>query len=222
MVKHNGDVSVCFTVVSLVLSVAALAVSVATLYLTFLRSPRIQIIAGDHLNIHHFPEGNVGVSLPVIIANNGANLGTVRRVALLVQSHGSSEGYLLEPFFYQRVKESGDFVQDSQPVPIIVGAEEPVTKQILFRSSLDRPSEFQFTKPGTYNILLLGWVSRSEKPDVADSFSVVVSEDETLRLTKLRQEKSGTSVRFPQSRWKQWVARHLTESEVKPLKRESR
>ena len=113
-------------------SFVSLLVSLSTLYLTQLSVARVQMMAGEHLNIGHFPEGNLNISLPVTFVNHGARTAIVRRVALLIQIPGSSEGYLLEPFFYQKITENGTFVHESMPSPIGIVAKQNVTKQVLF------------------------------------------------------------------------------------------
>ena len=199
------------------LSFISLLVSLSTLYFTQLSIARVQIMAGEHLNIGHFPEGNLNVSLPVTFVNHGARTAIVRRVALLVQTPGSSEGYLLEPVFFQRIDEKGDFLHDTLPIPIGIGAKENVTKQVLFRSSYEQPTEFQLINSGTYVFTLLGWIKDVVNPDVSDSFSIIISKEAATNLQDNLASKSGSTERIPQAAWRNWTARSLTEFQVKGL-----
>jgi len=69
----------------IIISLLAFAISGINVYLTLLRSAELTIVAGEYLNVHHFvPAGNLAMSLPITIANSGARVATVRRLALLV------------------------------------------------------------------------------------------------------------------------------------------
>ena len=145
--------------IPIVISCFSLAISFMTFYLSHLRSAHIQIDSGEYIDIYYFTLDTLGITLQISIVNHGAQLATIRKLALLIQSPGSSEGYLLEPRWYQRIDQDGNFLYDSLPVPIAVASRQNVTKQVLFRSSLDRPKEFQLTKPGVYNMTVLGWIT---------------------------------------------------------------
>jgi hypothetical protein len=201
----------------LAISFISLLVSLSTLYFTQLSVARVQIMAGEHLNIGHFPHGNLNISLPVTFVNHGARTAIVRRVALLVQTPGSNEGYLLEPLYFQRIDEKGDFLHDSLPTPIGIGAKENVTKQVLFRSSYERPTEFQLTNSGTYVFTLLGWMKNVVNPDLSDSFSIIISKEAATNLQDGLANKSVSTERITQAAWRNWTARSLTEYQVKGL-----
>ncbi len=205
--------------IPIVVSVIALAVSGLALYFSQLRKALVGIVAGDHLNIYHFTKGNCAIVLSVTLVNKGARLATVQHLALLVQESDSKEGYLLEPAFYERIDEHGDFQHDSQPMPVPVLGLDVETRLILFRSSSKNPSEFRFTKPGTYRLTVLGWLRNSIEPQATDSFSVVLTEEDAATLAERRESKSTTSVRIGQSEWKQWAAHKVTSVEVSALKR---
>lgn len=195
----------------------ALLVSFTTLYLAHFKAARVLIMAGDNLNIGHFIEGNLNISLPVSFVNHGARTAIVRRVALLVQIPNNNEGYLLEPLFFQRVDEKGNFLQDSPSAPIGIGSKQSLTKQILFRSSHERPTEFQLLDSGTYNFTLLGWVKDVVHPDISDSFSIIISEETASNLRASFESKSGPTIRVPQAIWRNSTARSLTAYQVKGL-----
>jgi hypothetical protein len=201
----------------LAISLVSLLVSLSTLYLAQLSVARVQMMAGEHLNIGHFPEGNLNISLPVTFVNHGARTAIVRRVALLIQIPGSSEGYLLEPVFYQKIDEKGGFLHDSMPSPIGIGAKQNVTKQVLFRSSFERPTEFQVTSPCVLNFTLLGWMKNPVNPDMRDTFSIIVSKEDAADLEESLTKKSGSTRRITQTAWRNWNARSLTEYQVKGL-----
>src|SRR2546430_17631838 len=111
----------------------ALIVSLATLYFTHLRAARVQIIAGEYLNIGHFSEGNFNISLAITFLNYGARIAIVRRLALLVHTP-NAESYLLEPCFFQQIDETGNFLHEATAGPFGLPSRESITKQVLFRS----------------------------------------------------------------------------------------
>lgn len=204
-------------IIPIVVSFLALGVSVLTLYFSQLRSAVLSVIAGELLNIYYFTEGNCAVTLPISVSNNGARTAIVRRIALLIQEGGSAEGYLLEPLFYDRIDERGNFQHDSQPMPIAVPGLSTETKQVLFRSSLERPGEFRFSKAGSYKVTVLAWLRNSVGPQAEDSFSIIISDELLTELEKYRVSKSSASVRVRQSEWRKWGAHRLTEVEIAAL-----
>ena len=87
--------------IPIVISILAFVIAGVNLYLTQLRKASLVVVAGEHVHILHFKEGNCGVTMAISITNRGARTVTVRRLALLIQSSGSREGYLLEPLYYE-------------------------------------------------------------------------------------------------------------------------
>jgi hypothetical protein len=153
------------------------------------------------------------------VANAGSKHLTIDRFGLLIQRRGDAEGYLLEPSFYIALGLDGNLHYDSLPVPVTVFGGENSTKQVMFGSSLERPTEFQLTKADAYDLTLLAWLHGEIRPSVADSFSIVVSEANATTLANSIKEKKPGSVKIPQSKWRSWGAHHLTENDVKELRR---
>jgi hypothetical protein len=197
------------------ISLLALVVSFSSLYLSWLHPAELQVVAGEHVTIKHQDGGTFVLTLPVNLANAGSRLVTVDRLAMLIQSADSPEGYLLEPLYYLRIIENTStgpsFAVDSLPVPITISGRENVTKQVGFCSSYDRPTEFKLTRAGTYALTLLAWARGSAKPRAYDRFAIVVSEANVASIAKQ------DAIKLPQSRWRSWSAHHLTAVEVKIL-----
>ncbi len=193
----------------LVISILALVTSFVALYLAHLRPARLEIAVGEQVSISRFPQRNVGLSIAVAFGNHGAQLATVTRLALVIQESGVRKGYLLEPLLYEKLDEKGESVPDSLTVPISIPPRTTIVKEIMFRSSVDRPDEFRVTKPGTYKLTLLTWITGSMTPETFGSFSIVISDQQATLLEK----KPGSLVRLRQSEWSKWAARYLTEAE---------
>jgi hypothetical protein len=206
-------------VVTSVLSVLALGISSLTLYFARFKRANLSVLAGEYLNLSYFREGNCGITLSVNIANAGARLVTVRRLGLLVQEPGSGAGYLLEPLYYQGLNDSGDFVHESQPVPIPVEGYGSETRQVLFRSSFERPAEFRFRRAGVYRVTVLVWLDPSGPPHTADDFTVALSEAEVAILETRRETGDTNTWRVRQAEWRLWGAHHLAEADVAALRR---
>jgi len=136
--------------IPIILSSLALGMSILTIYFSLLQRAALRVIAGEHINVSTYKEGNCAVNLPLTFANNGARIAIIRRLALLVQRSGSADGYLLEPVFYEHVDDDGNFKHASQPTPIAVIGRSTDTKQVLFRSSLERPEELRFADDDTW------------------------------------------------------------------------
>jgi hypothetical protein len=199
------------------IALLALFVSVLNLYLTQMRSASLSIVAGELVNIHHFTEGNCGISVPVSITNTGARAATIRRLGLLVQVDRSIDGYLLEPFNYEKVNEDGHMKISSLSTPITVAGRGTETCQVLFRSSLSNPTEFQLVSAGEYRFTLLVWLKASPEPQAANAFKVVLSSEDSQVLKDCIREKRSTYRQLRQSTWSNWSARKLTATEVRAL-----
>lgn len=206
------------TLIPILVSALALAVSVLNLYVTRFRPARLQLIAGEHIHMAQYQGGRFSLTVPVSIANAGSTMVTVDRVALLIQATGSAEGYLLEPAYYMKLSDTGNFVFESTSVPITVGGVENVTKQILFTSSLERPAEFQLYA-GSHDLTLLAWARDQVKPRASDTFSIILSSTAIAEMAANRDAGVNMSTRLPQSKWRAWAAHHLTEVEVAALAR---
>jgi hypothetical protein len=203
-------------------SAIAILVSAVTLYLTFLSPARLSIMAGDLVYLSHFKDkGNFSLIVPVSLTNSGSKFITVERFALLIQKPNSKEGYLLEPFTFQKLDDKGDFISESMSAPVSVVGRSAVTKGILFRSSCEKSQEFQITEAGTYEVTLLAWVGDSIQPNVTDSFTLILSEEDIKTLNEYLQQRKGTTIRLPQSKWRKWGAHHLTELEVNVLRQKN-
>ena len=191
---------------TLSLSVLAVVVSLANLYLTQLRRARLELHAGEHLKVNYFVKGNFGAALPVAVTNDGANVGIVLRFGLLMQHADSGEAYLLEPVSYQRLTAEGVLEDESDATPIAVPGRNTAAKNVLFRSSLDRPDEYRLAKAGRYNVTLLAWETESSKPSLHRRFSVEVSPEAIGLLNSYREQKKTSLVWLIQSDWATWGA----------------
>ncbi|MDO8444842.1 MAG: hypothetical protein Q7T53_01850 [Deltaproteobacteria bacterium] len=204
-------------IIPITISIVALFVSIISIYVSRFRPGKLYLTAGEHIHISHDPTGSVKFILPMNVANSGSRHLTIDRVALLIQDRGNPEGYLLEPAFYLALAESGDFKYDSLSVPITIFGGENITKQVMFNSSIERPTEFQMTKAGTYDLTLLAWLHGSTKPQKSEFFSVVVSEEHIVNLRRYIEEKKSSSVKLRQSKWRAWDAHPCKETEVKDI-----
>jgi hypothetical protein len=205
--------------ITIVVSFSALLLSLLTLYLSQLRAARIQMVAGEHVNLGHYVEGNLNITLPITFINHGVRIAIVRRVALLVQSSASNEGYLLEPYFFQKINETGHFQHESQPIPIVIGGKHDLTKYILFRSSIEHPTEFQILNVGTYQLTLLGWTKNSATPRISSTFSLVITPAIAEEIQGYLTRRSVITVRVPQEGWQDWKAQSLSKSKIKGLRK---
>ena len=209
--------------IAIVISILAMLISIVSLYISRFKPGELHLAAGEHTFISHEPEGIaegcVRFLLAVNIANAGSKHLTVDRVALLIQHRGNPEGYLLEPTFYLVLAKTGSFEYDSTSIPITVFGGENVTKQVMFGSSTERPTEFQMTMADTYDLTLLAWLHGSTKPSVSDSFSLVVSKAHVVTLTNHIKEKKPDSVKIPQSKWRSWDAHVCKQTEVEDIKK---
>ena len=201
----------------IVLSILSFVTSIVALYKTQFSSARLRIFAGEHLNIGHFKEGNLQITIPVVLVNTGVKTGVIKRVGLLIQTPANASGYLLEPYFYQKINEVGGFEHDSQPAPIAISGKQNLTKQILFRSSLERAGDFRVLDPGTYSLKLLGWTDTSDDPNLLHSFSFTLSLENAAQLTIDFNQSTGKTTRVSQENWLNWQARSMTKREIEAL-----
>lgn len=202
---------------AIIISLCALFISFITLYISQLSAGQIKILAGEHLNIGHYKEGNVTVSLSVLLFNTGARTAIVKKLSLLVKQQESGVSYLLEPYFYQKIGETGHFQNDAQPSPIAIAGKQNIAKQVVFRSSQERPTEFQILSAGTYEFTLFAWMKDSIKPDISNSFALNIDAKTALILNNDLKNRPAFTTRIPQKVWSKWQAQTLTDEQIKDL-----
>ena len=194
----------------------ALAVSVWALYRTTERAADLELTPGDQVSISHYVEGNASVTLNVDVTNDGARVGSVRRLGLIVRPWGTTDAYLLEPVEFQRINPEGRLVWDTLPGSITVGPNSSMTKTVRFRSS-ERANDFAITAHGPYHFRLLWWPVGRDKPRVSHPFEVHISTGEADTLRQAREEKRCFTVTKPHSGAAEWAARPLAETEIASL-----
>lgn len=201
--------------VAVVVSVLALAVSIMTLYFSFLSSPRVSTQTGEYLHVAHVPLGNTqcfSLNLSVSYVNQGSRTGLIRRFGLQIRGPNSEKVHFLEAAWYQRISHSGTFVGESYAHPIGVLGRSSGTKNIQFLSQAP-PNAFTVTEPGRYKLDLLCWVNSKSRADVMDSFEVEISDDNvadiqkklhnqgTVRLQKAGPAKQAREIGLATSGW---------------------
>ena len=198
----------------LILSILAFVFSVASFYYTTLRPSHLTVVAGSPIHLSHGHLGQAAISLPLSFANLGAKLGSVQRVMLAVRFAGGSRSHLLIPSSYQKLTDNGEFRNESLPHPITLAGGERIEKQVLFWGSVERPDEFVLTKPGTYQAVLLAWVSDADAPQPIDSFQFDLNEPGANKLSHFRLVATNQRVAVEQAAWSTWEARDLSAEET--------
>ena len=122
----------------LVLSGAAFFVSLATLYLTCLRAPRLQPFLGDLLLVHYTPDGHLHLCPEITIFNSGARPGALIKITgKISQVGGDTQSKLhwisFEDLTYaarpgERNLPFSTFT--AHPQSLVVGKSEAVSKRI--------------------------------------------------------------------------------------------
>lgn len=202
-------------VAAFLISTIALLISVCTLYLTQLSRAKISFFAGSYLNLGHFKEGNFQLTMPLLFVNDGVKTGVISRIALLVQQTDSDDGYLLEPYYFQKINEEGHFQSDSQFSHLAIAGKQNSSKLVLFRSSEEKPNEFQLLNEGVYKFTLLGWIGSSINPNVTKSFSVIISQVVATQLHADFKNKNGHTTRIIQEDWCNWGAKAMSGHKIR-------
>lgn len=192
------------------LPVISFLLSIYTLYITQWRRACLKIFIGEHLNLGHFIEGNFQITLPITFINDGARLGVIRSVSLLIQGPNIDDGYLLEPYFIQKINDAGHFQHESQPAPITIAGKQTITKQILFRSSPIRPTEFRLLNKGTYVLTLLCWTGDSNNPGAMAATRLNISHETAVKLNADFKKTSNTTRVIHDD----WAATPLTSKQI--------
>ena len=192
---------------AIIISAIALVVSIITLYLTLLRGPVIKATTGEYLYAEYLNDGKFSLNIPLVFTNTGARMGTVLRVAVLVQPPAPQYSYLLEPKEYQRINEGGRFSRGWVPHPVAVLPRSGVVKNTQFSFPQQEFQNRPFVKSGKYRLSVLCWIKDAREPDVIDSFDVAVSDDDIRRLLTDVQEEQ-TNIRLRRHEWERWKANH--------------
>jgi hypothetical protein len=205
-------------IISTSIAIVAILISVATLYVGYLRSAKLTILPSDHLHIGYYVDiGNLWITLGVGFANDGVRTGGIERLALLMLGPGTDEDFLLGALTFQTVDVAGNFQTESYAGVVAVPGQEVVTKLVHFQASPERPNECQLSHKGTYRFKLLGWTRASEKYDLANSFTVTLNDDDIATLKQYKDNKTDSSIIVYNDVWRQWKAQKLTKAELREL-----
>lgn len=109
------------------------------------------------------------------------------------QAAGATEGYMLEPLVYEKADDNMNMKTASLAVPITVVGRGAETRQVLFRSSFDNPTEFQDLRAGEYQVTVLAWLHNSDEPQAADTFRLVVETKDAAQIAKNLRRSKGNS-----------------------------
>ena len=180
------------------ISLFALAVSAFALFFSQLQPARIQVHPSEFAYV-----GDLGSNLEFHIyltfTNHGAALGVVRKVALLIQPPGKSNGYLLQAAYFDKLSDR-NFEPESVVGPIPVDGHRTVSRQILFISARDRPSDRPLSVPGAYRATVLAWTSIATYPTSTATFFFALSDSDIDAFTAQRLGKRTTTVELHQHR----------------------
>lgn len=203
------------TVASFIGSLFSIGLSLLTLYLTQFRKAKIKVFPNEHLNIGYFEEGNFQLILSLLIVNNGTETAVINRFSLIIQDSETNDGYLLEPYYFQKINDEGHFQSESNFYAIALGSKQNVTKLILFRSSLENLNEFNKITPGEYNLTLLGWTDNFTEPSFSSSFAIEITSEVMTQLESDLQNKTGKTVRIPRKEYSKFQPKPLNEDEIR-------
>jgi hypothetical protein len=94
-----------------------------------------------------------------------------------------------------------------------------LTKQILFRSALDRPEELALLKPGTYEAAVLAWGANPDRPISTARFAFTLSQADADQLESQRSTGGVGTVRIATSKWEPWQAKWLDDAQQRRVLR---
>ncbi len=192
------------TILPIGISIVALTLSGLSFYWSQLRGAVVEMAPGVLIRAGYFDNKALWLTLPLTITNGGAQIITVRKLALVVQSPDSSSLYLLEPLYYQRLAEKGGLIDESIPGPLAIHPGASVSKLVRFGVSETEPEEFKFQQEGLYRVTVLAWTMASENPDIREKGTYDLSARDLKILEEDREGSPGVGYLYqqPMSRWK--------------------
>jgi hypothetical protein len=210
------------SVVSVIIAIFAFVLSVVNFYFSFLCADDIEIIPGEYVRFCYDRDGTFCFNLEMTFVNHGTRLGTVQRVAILIQQESDSDGYLMEPRYYQIMKQNDPnagsdymWVSDSPAAPVAVPGHQTENRCVLFAASAD----YVLKTSGKYSITVLGWTKGDLEPAISTSFDIRLDPKNLERLNDYRKSKSSKIEELRQLKWSKWQAHLVTEVEVRKLKK---
>jgi hypothetical protein len=197
------------------ISLVALVISSLTFFLTQLQPARIRVHPAEFAYVTSKTD-NLEFHLPLTFVNDGAALGIVQKVALLIQSPGRSDGYLLQAAYFEKL-ESGDYKPESVVVPIPIEGRRTLGKQVLFISARDTPRDNPLSVTGPHRATVLVWASEAIHPTATAPFQFVLSDRDLADLEAQRLGKRTETIELHQEKFRSWNARPVNEQDVREL-----
>ena len=201
----------------IVISLVALFVSSLSLFVSQLQPARIHVHPGEFAYVTS-KYNNLEFHLYLTFTNSGAALGVVRKVAILIQAPGRSDGYLLQSAYFDKL-EKGNYAPDSVAGPIPVDGRRTVSKQILFISARNKSNDRPLTVTGSYRATVLVWAASANEPTISAEFPFVLTDHDLEELEAQRTGKLSETIELHHEQFHRWNARPLDEVEVGTLLR---
>ncbi|MBI1803465.1 MAG: hypothetical protein HY033_02185 [Ignavibacteriae bacterium] len=189
--------------ISIVLSILALGISALSFYVTVLRSAEPDLRVGSRVYIFHDVLGTASIGISVSASNTGARMVVMERFGLLLLRHGSKSGYMFAPYAFQKIDDKGELQDESMACPVAVPGRGEVTKQLLFKAS-EEEDNFSITSPGTYELILLGWISGRTAPTTGARFEIELGELDANKLSRWRDLQVTNSIVVERLGWNNW------------------
>lgn len=200
------------------ISSIALALSLFSLFLSQLQPARIQVHSSEFAYLKTAPDDLLRLNLYLTFTNNGARLGVVRKVAVLLQPPGKSDGYILQAAYFDRLDVKGDITWESVIGPIPVDGHNTVSRQIRFLSARDRPGDYRaLLVRGEYRATVLVWTSTDTRPTITIPFSFMLSDRDLEDLGAQRLGKQTEYVELQHKDYQRWNPRAINEQEARHL-----
>lgn len=202
--------------VSLLISILALAISGFTFYFKFLRGPKLIISTAEKIGLWH-GHGEFLMDIPITITNEGARAGYIYQMGLIIQNyHNVEERFFLKWDMFLKFNFSKNS-WDPDEIASLISAPEKTTifKYVKFRS--DDSMKNWLPAPGKYVVYVLGWSRKGDIPNLFDKFELNTDDQMRNNLRQNMEADNFVTTYYSRNDWGKWTSKRLSSVEFKNL-----
>ena len=175
--------------ISIVLSIVSLILSLSVAYFAYFRAAKPKILVGSNIilfnsfvnTVSGVMWGGITFVLPITFYNWSPRGGHIYQVRLVVGREQEPQAYFdIEWSNFIKFVDGIKWEDEDVAQPIAISGKESVSKFVRFNWSPKTGEKLKIVN-GRYELMLLAWTGKSEKPDIHEKFSFTI-EDDILRI----------------------------------------
>jgi len=210
------------SILTVVISVAALVFSGISLFITQLQPARIEMFGSDSGFLYFETNDSLlRLNLHVVFINRGAGQGLVDRVGVILRPPGASEAYLLPAMFFEELDDVTNTLKAKSAFdPISLPGHTAATQWIQFTSSYKAPGDIlDMLVPGEYRATIVAWTPGETRPGNKVPFTFKLTDSEMKYLEAKRNGQQGPAIKIQNLNFFDLSARKISAQDLDRLLR---